>query len=62
MDKTKLVTLKANVPQLEYVSISDIKMKYNVSGEEAQEMLDELIHSGMVEPFSFDGAHFKVKH
>ena len=62
MDKTKLVTLKANVPQLEYVSISDIKMKYNVSGEEAQEMLDELIQSGMVEPFSFDGAHFKVKH
>ena len=62
MDKDKLVTLKANVPQMEYVSISDIKFKYSVSSEEAQEMLDDLIQSGMVEPFSFDGSHFKVRH
>ena len=57
-----MVLLKANVVHLEYVSISDIKMKYDVNGEEAQEMLDDLIQGGLVEPYSFDGAHFKVKH
>ncbi len=62
MDKEKMVTLKANVGRLDYVSLSDIKLKYNVNSEEAQEMLDELIQSGLVEPFSYDGSHFKVKH
>ena len=57
-----MVMLKANVVNMQFISISDIKMKYDVGGEEAQEMLDELINSGAVEPFSYDGAHFKVKH
>lgn len=57
-----MVLLKANVVHLDYVSISDIKMKYNVDNDEAQEMLDGLIQGGLVEPYSFDGAHFKVKH
>ena len=62
MDKAKLVTLKANVVHMDFISISDIKLKYDVNGEEAQELLDELIQGGMVEPFSYDGSHFKVKH
>ena len=62
MNEDKMVLLKANVVHLDYVSISDIKMKYNVDNDEAQEMLDGLIQGGLVEPYSFDGAHFKVKH
>ena len=61
MDSNKMTMLKDNVKMQDYISISDIKMKYNVSGKEAEEMLNELINSGLAEPFSFDGAHFKVK-
>lgn len=36
-------------------------MKYNVNDKEAQEMLEKLIQGGLVDPFSFDGLHFKVR-
>ena len=61
MNKDKYVLLKANVVYLDYVSLTDIKLKYDVDTKEAQEMLDALIQCGRVEPFSFDGVHFKVK-
>lgn len=61
MDTDKFVVLKANVRMQEYVSVADIKMKYSVDDKEAQEMLDKLIQGGLVDPFSFDGLHFKVR-
>lgn len=60
MDANKLVTLKANVKRMEYISIADIKMFFSVSDKEAQELLDKLIQGGLVQPFPFDGIHFKV--
>ena len=60
MDADKLVALKANVKRMEYVSLADIKMFFSVSDQEAQELLDKLIQCGMVQPYSMDGAHFKV--
>lgn len=60
VDADKLVTLKANVKRMETISISDIKIFFNVSDKEAQELLDKLIQGGLVQSFPFDGIHFKV--
>ena len=60
MDANKLVSLKANVRRMEYISLADIKMLYSVNDAEAQELLDKLIQGGLVQPFPLDGIHFKV--
>ncbi len=60
VDTDKLVVLKANVKRMEYISLSDIRMFFNCSNEEAQELLDKLVQCGAIQPFSFDGIHFKV--
>ena len=60
MDTNKLVTLKANVKRMEYISVADIKIFFNINDDEAQELLDKLIQCGMVQPFPMDGIHFKV--
>lgn len=60
MDTNKLVTLKANVKRMDYISLADIKMFFNVNDQEAQELLDKLIQGGLVQPFPMDGIHFKV--
>ena len=60
MDTNKLVSLKANVRSMQYISLADIKMFYSVGDKEAQELLDALIQCGLVQPYSMDGAHFKV--
>ena len=60
MDPNKLVTLKANVKRMEYISVADIKMFFNVDDKEAQELLEKLIQGGLVQPFAMDGMHYKV--
>ena len=60
MDAEKLVALKANVKRMEYISLADIKILFNVNDKEAQELLDKVIQCGLVQPFPMDGIHFKV--
>ena len=60
MNTDMLVTLKANVKRMEYISLADIKMFFSVNDAEAQELLDKLIQCGLVQPFPMDGVHFKV--
>lgn len=60
MDANKLVSLKANVRNMQYISLADIKMLYSVNDQEAQELLDKIIQCGLVQPFPMDGVHFKV--
>lgn len=62
MDKNKLVSLKANVRGMQYISLADIKMFYSVNDKEAQELLDAIIQGGLVQPYPMDGVHFKVNH
>ncbi len=62
MDADKLVALKANVKNMNFISIADIKMFFNVNDKEAQELLDKLIQGGLVSPYPMDGVHFQVKH
>ena len=62
MDADKLVALKANVKNMNFISIADIKMFFNVNDKEAQELLDKLIQSGLVSSYPMDGVHFQVKH
>ena len=60
MDANKLVSLKANVVNMQYISLADIKMFFSVNDQEAQELLDKIIQCGLVQPFPLDGVHFKV--
>jgi hypothetical protein len=60
MNTDMLVTLKANVKRMEYISLADIKMFFSVNDAEAQELLDKLIQCGLVQSFPMDGVHFKV--
>ena len=60
MDANKLVSLKANVRNMQYISLADIKMLYSVNDQEAQELLDKIIQCGLVQPFPLDGVNFKV--
>lgn len=60
MDTDKLVTLKANVKRMEYISVADIKMFFSVGDGEAQELLEKLIQCGAIQPFPMDGIHYKV--
>lgn len=60
MDTNKLVTLKANVKRMEYISAADIKMFFGCDDNEARELLEKLIQSGLVQPFPMDGIHYKV--
>ncbi len=60
MDADKLVVLKANVRNMEYISLADIKMFFGVNDQEAQELLDKIIQCGLVQPYPMDGVHFKV--
>ena len=61
MDTKKYVMLKAVLPNKEAVSISVIKNEFDVTGEEAEEMINNLIQEGLIEPFPFDGKSFSVK-
>ena len=60
MDADKLVALKANVKNMQYISLADIKMFFSVNDKEAQELLDKIIQCGLVQPYPMDGVHFKV--
>ena len=60
MDTDKLVTLKANVKRMEYISVADIKIFFGVNDKEAQELLEKLIQCGAIQPFPMDGVHYKV--
>ena len=60
MDADKLVALKANVRNMEYISLADIKILFSVNDKEAQELLDKIIQGGLVQPYPMDGVHFKV--
>lgn len=60
MDTNKLVTLKANVKRMEYISVADIKMFFGCDDAEARELLEKLIQGGLVQPFPMDGIHHKV--
>ena len=60
MDANKIVSLKANVKNMDYISVADIKMFYGVDDKEAQELLNALIQCGFVQAFPMDGVHFKV--
>ena len=60
MDADKLVALKANVRNMQYISLADIKMFFSVNDQEAQELLDKIIQCGLVQPYPMDGVHFKV--
>lgn len=62
MDADKLVALKANVKNMNFISLADIKMFFNVNDKEAQELLDKLIQGGLVSSYPIDGIHFQVKH
>ena len=62
MDLNKFAMLKATLASRDSVSIARIKADFKISNEEAEEMLNKLIQAGLVEPFSFDGINFKVKH
>ena len=62
MDADKLVALKANVRNMQYISLADIKMFFSVNDQEAQELLDKIIQCGLVQPYPMDGVHFKVNH
>ena len=60
MDADKLVALKANVKNMQYISLADIKMFFSVNDKEAQELLDKIIQCGLVQPYPMDGVHIKV--
>ena len=60
MDTDKLVTLKANVKRMDYISLADIKMFFNVNDKDAQELLEKLIQCGLIQPYPMDGVHHKV--
>ena len=60
MDQRKYAMLKAILPQKDYVSITQLKHEFNVTGEEAEEMISNLSQEGMVEPYPVDGLHFRV--
>ena len=60
MDTNKYAMLKAVLKQHASISTSTIKNELNVSGDEAEEMLRNLIQEGMVEAFSFDGRTYRV--
>ena len=60
MDINKFAMLKAIVKQKDYVSVSQIKAEFNVSNEEAEEMISKLAQAGAVQPYPIDGLHFKV--
>ena len=60
MDADKLVALKANVKNMQYISLADIKMFFSTNDKEAQELLDKIIQCGLVQPYPMDGVHFKV--
>lgn len=61
MDQSKYVMLKAILPNKTTISVGAIKNEFNVDADEGQEMLDNLIQEGMVEPYSIDGTSFMVK-
>ena len=60
MDMDKFAMLKAIAPQKDFVSVAQIKAEFNVTGEEAEEMISKLAQAGVVEPYPCDGLHFKV--
>jgi len=61
MDMNKYAMLKAIVPQKEYISVSMLKSELKVTAGEAQEMMRNLTQEGMIEGYSSDGVHFKVR-
>ena len=62
MDNNKLAMLKAQISQLQTISVGYIKNILNISTDEAEEMLQGLIQAGAVEPFPFDGTNYRVIH
>ena len=62
MNLDKYVMLKANIKSFNgIVSIGSIKNRFDVESKDAEEMLQNLIQEGIVEPYSTDGTNFKVK-
>jgi len=61
MDNSKYVMLKAILANKTTISVGAIKNEFNVDAEEGEEMLQNLIQEGLVEPYSIDGTSFMVK-
>ena len=61
MNNDKMNMLKATVGRLETISVGYVKNSFNVSAEEADEMIQGLIQGGAIEPFPFDGMNYRVK-
>ena len=61
MDLKKYAMLKATLAGRGVISVGRIKNDFNVESEEAEEMLNNLIQEGLVEPYSLDGTNFKIK-
>ena len=61
MNINKYIMLKATLATKQTISISVIKNEFDVTGEEAEEMINNLIQEGLIEPFPFDGKSFSVK-
>lgn len=61
MNINKYIMLKATLTTKQTISISVIKNEFDVTGEEAEEMINNLIQEGLIEPFPFDGKSFSVK-
>ena len=62
MDKNKLAMLKAQIVNLQTISVGYVKNILNIETKEAEEMIQGLIQAGAVEPFPFDGTNYRVIH
>jgi hypothetical protein len=60
MDMDKFVMLKGSIGMREYVSIDEIKMQYDVTGKEAEEMIMKLAQAGLCETYPFDGVRYRT--
>ena len=61
MNLDKYAMLKATLNGRTTISIGRIKNDLNVDSDEAEDMLNNLIQEGLVEPYSLDGTNFKIR-
>ena len=60
MDRQKYIMLKATMPNRMEITLGNIKDEFDVDGDEALEMMNNLAMEGMVEVLPYDGTHFRV--
>ena len=61
MNLDKYIMLKAVLKNHQFISISLIKSEFNVTSDEADEMLASLIQEGLVDHISLDGRSYRVR-